>query len=100
MIVSGTLTAAICLVMNLALYSLSKGRKAMLAFPLLLAASDYTENICVLCLLKASEPSQRLAAAASAATTAKTVLMYVTILLILFCLVLYLVKKRSARAKA
>ena len=84
----------------LALYSLSKGRKALLAFPLLLAAFDYAENICVLLLLRSAEPSPALAAAASAATTSKTVLMYVTILLILVFLVRYLVKKRSAQAKA
>ncbi len=80
---------------GLLIYTLSRGKKALLVFPALLAAADYIENICVLIMLRSADLPRALVNAASVATSAKTILMYVCILLIIALIVYYLKTKKK-----
>ena len=80
---------------GLLIYTLSRGRKALLIFPALLVASDYIENICVMQMLKSADISRTLVSIASIATTAKTILMYVCVLLIAALIVYYFKTKKK-----
>ena len=79
----------------LLLYQLS-GRKALVVLPVLLAAFDYCENVCVYRMLTVASLPQALVSVASVATIAKTVMMYVCILLILILLIKYIVSRKRA----
>lgn len=82
----------------LAFYALQKRKTPLLALPALLAAADYVENICILLMLRATEPAKALVAAGSAATVTKTVLMYLCFAVLLALLVRAAVEKRKRRA--
>ena len=79
----------------LAIYALQKRKTPLLAFPALLAAADYTENVCVALMLRAAEPAKALAAVGSAATVTKTLLMYLCFLLLLALLVRAAIRKKK-----
>lgn len=79
---------------SLALIKLSE-KKVLLAFPVLLMVSDYTENIFTEIMLR-TDFSAQTASFASAVTTIKTVLMYITILLVLVFFIRWLVKRKKA----
>ena len=74
--------------------TLSGKKTKMIVVPLLLAAFDYCENICVCRMLTSDSLSRTIVSIASAATMIKTILMYLCILLILFLLI-----KRIATAR-
>jgi len=80
---------------GLLIYTLSRGRKALLIFPALLVAADYIENICVMQMLKSADISRTLVSIASIATAAKTILMYLCILLIIALIVYFFITKKK-----
>ena len=82
----------------LALQKLTYNKKAVCILPVLLAAADYTENICTVIMLKSASLSPALAAFASAVTAAKTVLMYVIILIIIVLFVKRIIKNKKKKA--
>ena len=72
---------------------LTKKKSPLLVLPLLLAVSDYGENILSEIMLRADSLSRPLVTAASALTLIKTLLMYVTILAVVILIVIAAVKK-------
>lgn len=83
-----------CAFFILALLKLSK-RKAVIALPVLLAISDYTENICSIIMLKSETLSPSLAAFASGITAFKTVLMYIIFLIVITLFVIWLKNRKK-----
>ncbi len=63
--------------------------------PIILALTDYTENICTLIILKASELSKALASFSSVTTSVKTVLMYTVFAVIIVCAIYRATKRRN-----
>ena len=86
---------AYCTFFILMLLKFAEKRKALVALPVLLAVSDYTENICSIIMLKSAEFSAPLASFASAVTCVKTVLMYITIIIILVSIVIHIKNKKK-----
>lgn len=89
---------AYCLFFCLAIYALIKKRTALLAAPILLAALDYTENICSIIMLKGINTSESFIRFASAVTSAKTVLMYLVFAVIIVLFVVRIVKSKKNTA--
>ena len=72
------------------------GKKTPLAaLPVLLAAADYTENACILLMLRADPPARSLVALGSAATIVKTVLMYLCFLTLAALLFRAVIRKKN-----
>ncbi len=86
---------AYCTFFVLMLLKFAEKRKAFIALPILLAISDYTENICTIIMLKSAEFQPSLAAFASVVTCIKTVLMYITILVIIVLIVIKIKNKKK-----
>ena len=86
---------AYCIFFSLAILYLSKRKTLLIAAPILLAAFDYTENICSIIMLKSTELSKSLASFASFVTVFKSVLMYISIGIILVYIVIRLVKRKK-----
>ena len=83
-----------------AFVKLQKRLNKIAVIPLLLAAFDYAENICIKLMLSASPFSTHTAVFGSAFTSVKTILMYgVFILLIVFILRAALKKKKAIFAE-
>ncbi|MCR5041445.1 MAG: hypothetical protein K6C36_05010 [Clostridia bacterium] len=85
---------------SLLLVRLQKRATPLLALPILLAVSDYAENVCSIIMLRAMTVGEATAAFASACTVAKTALMYATILVIVVLALVRAVKKRRAGKQA
>lgn len=84
---------------SLALLKLTKNKKYLLAFPLLLMASDYTENVFSIIMLKTDFVSS-VARTASTVTVIKTALMYITIILVLVFFVQWIINQTQKRIRA
>ena len=91
---------AYCLFFSLLLVALTKKRTPLIALPVALAGFDYTENVCILLMLRSTELSPSLVSFASAVTMIKTVLLYAVILLILILIVVYFVKRKKTDNKS
>ena len=82
-------------------FSLTKLQRKLNAFallPLLLAAFDYAENICIEVMLRASVFSVNTAVLGSVFTTVKTILMYgIFVLLLIFTLLTVLKNKKRSQ---
>ena len=63
--------------------------------PAVLMVCDYTENICSIMMLTASELSPSLAGFASAVTSVKTILMYAVFAVIIVCIIVKFVKRKK-----
>ncbi len=86
---------AYCTFFVLMLLKFAEKRKALAALPVVLAVSDYTENICSIIMLKSAEFSPALASFASAVTCIKTVLMYITFLIIIVSIIIHIKNKKK-----
>ena len=82
------------------IYLLSGKKSPLCALPVLLALLDYTENICVINMLKGESLSASLVKISSAATVCKTLLMYlcfaIIIALILRKIILFAKRNKGA----
>lgn len=86
---------AYCIFFSLLLFSLSRGKKLLIAAPVLLAISDYIENICSVIMLKASKPNASLISFASTVTVIKTLLMYGVFIMIIAFIIYYFATKKK-----
>lgn len=84
------------------IYLLSKGkiRKILTAVSVLLAVSDYSENIFTLIMLKKGIPSESFFKAACALTCVKTILMYLIFASLIILLIGLIARKVSKRKTA
>jgi hypothetical protein len=86
---------AYCIFFSLCILKMSK-KKWLICLPVVLAAFDYTENICSIIMLKNADFSQGVAALARCATTAKTMLMYAVFIVIIVLFIIFAVNKKKA----
>lgn len=84
---------AYCVFFSLLIVTLMKKKSALLLLPVVLAVTDYCENICTVIMLKSSALSRPPVSFASTVTQVKTVLMYVCFILIAILIIYGIINK-------
>lgn len=73
------------------------GRRVLLTGAVILAISDYAENIMSIIMLKSGVPSDLFAVTASVITSLKTIVMYLLILSIIVLLIRFIITRRKGK---